>query len=306
MNIYRKNHAFKEYENPIVTQKDISVFEKKYNIKLPKKYKEILLIQNGGTVEIPIFKLKSKKHHIDSIYGINESKSEYVLTNVNLYHDEKYSLYFTRSKFKKENLDPNKILIFYTDYDNFYALDYNNNQEPEVIWFKVGASSFNQKKVIANNFEDFLNLQFHGSKLSFSKNKKTGETLIFKDEISSIDDYNNTFTINSQVYDHNDYYRVITEENRSWKNWINEEIIQKNDLITSSCFISLCENSKTKIYKLTLESKKIQIKIKSSLVLSNGMFINEPSSEIAYLEIFSQLKENLQLVQKSIKEIQKP
>lgn len=107
--------------------------EKKYSLKLPEKYKLIMLISNGGIADFEIFK-DERWISLTPFYELSKLHVTKIIDENN------------------ENII-NRLLVIGDDGTSLYGLNYDN-EEPSVIY----ADCYGDFEIIANNFNEFINL----------------------------------------------------------------------------------------------------------------------------------------------------
>ncbi|QQD24424.1 hypothetical protein GJQ55_08005 [Venatoribacter cucullus] len=127
-------------------EESLNAFEKEHGFKIPAKYIDYAGTHSDHVIKLPKNTPCTKDEYFgDGFYEIG--------SYLGLDHNENRSI-FDSSWLVREWGLPERLVLIEGDGHEWLALDYRNSEvEPRVILIE---SEFNQYKVVANNFDDFV------------------------------------------------------------------------------------------------------------------------------------------------------
>ncbi len=137
------------YNNPLLTPEMIEYAEKKLNVKLPQRFIDLLLIQNGGYTKGFAFPMSEKTTWSETHVPLQELFGIVITPSIESAHN----ILDTEYLIQEWGL-PEKQVLLSGDGHWWITLDYRNSDIPSVRWIDCECG---EDIHIADTFEEFIN-----------------------------------------------------------------------------------------------------------------------------------------------------
>lgn len=133
--------TFRNNKQAITTQ-DLDDFENEFDIVLPQKYREMMLIYNGGRPDPAIVYTNGERGSIGAFYSIKYGKQQ-------------VSLYIKWVQIEEQNIPINFLPIARDEGGNNYTLKLDGDNIGEIhLWYSDTEDV--EKEKVADDLEEFL------------------------------------------------------------------------------------------------------------------------------------------------------
>ncbi|MFS0786637.1 SMI1/KNR4 family protein [Shouchella sp. 1P09AA] len=261
-----KDMVMDPYQLEEVKSDDFTIVENKIGLKLPQSYKNLMMLQNGGSLNKNKITIDQNTITINYLMGASKDSDEGILQS---------------EYFKNEWGLPDNIVLLSGEGEIWIALDYRKSMNPVVTYFDVETE---EDFILADNFEDFIenlygnsendqinldDIIFEGDKTHFSveEAEEAFEHGTISDKSFALIQYANDLNtdtnwllvqINTVINTKGDFNEGIiseaAEELYKTINKANSEIIAKDKTITDS--ISIMKNHRD--YEIQKYAEKIE------------------------------------------------
>ena len=231
-------------ENKPVTNKEIEFAEQKFQVILPKAYKNLLKVSNGGTLnlqwldihEVEGLEAEEGYIYVDQLLGIKLTDS----SNSSL----ETSILDTDYLKQEWGIEQDNIILIAGDGHYWIALDYRKSQEPTITYFDTE----NEREIHLYNHFDEMIINLYDS------------IEIEKDEVSVID-----FSIeNLKEKLFGDSYEMIHEGVMVW-----EELVLSGNKLEHSYHDRIMEVFKMKGLEFFCEDEQDTLRLRIGLTVCN-------------------------------------
>jgi hypothetical protein len=139
------------YNNPPLTDAMIALAERELGVRLPRRYIELLRVQNGGytreELACPLFEGATR---IEDCVTLGELNG--VVPGAGVMDGGVHNILLTAYMTKEWGLPPRQVLLA-GDGHTWVSLDYRDGDDPSVVWFDTEAE---REEFVASSFAEFF------------------------------------------------------------------------------------------------------------------------------------------------------